>query len=137
MDKECPACIGVEEIMSHGYCDKHDTCVGCGINRKNLPDSEDIWMAMYGSFRCDACLVKDTKDEIKEIDCSRGITVDCPASKNDEDGEFKIHSLQHPIEGEDYDEGSGILAPSPGSHHTIIKVTTEGCEIISIQNKDE
>lgn len=50
---ECPACNGYHGFNS--YCTKHDTCVDCNTNTKDLADGVFRWGIDTGSFRCSVC----------------------------------------------------------------------------------
>lgn len=50
----CPTCLGIEarDFFSR-YCDDHNVCVSCGINRKDL--TENPWGDRRGAFQCKPC----------------------------------------------------------------------------------
>jgi hypothetical protein len=63
---ECPVCLGNgNDQWAFGYCDEHDVCVDCGINRKDLK-GRAAWGTRYGAFQCNDCEVTDRKNRIKE-----------------------------------------------------------------------
>lgn len=59
---ECPECNGVKEHYFFGYCDKHDTCVSCGTNTKDLAKGVERWGIRNGSFLCTTCKERKEKE---------------------------------------------------------------------------
>lgn len=64
-EKKCYVCEGTkpESIFSH-RCEKHDVCISCGINRKDLDEAP--W-ATIGGFICKRCEENRINDKIEKF----------------------------------------------------------------------
>jgi len=64
-EKGCPACGPQDKWDPFAkYCDIHNVCISCGINRKDLKDTP--WGTSKGAFLCAPCQVVNRKTGIKD-----------------------------------------------------------------------
>lgn len=109
-DTECYVCEGTDPQWFSIRCEKHDICLKCGINRKDL--KEPPWGAI-GGFICRECEEKRQKKAIADYDSSGksyeyGDTPICPycGEKYNIDEHYSLY---------DDDNNEDIECPNCGS----------------------
>ncbi|RLC69235.1 MAG: hypothetical protein DRH97_00045 [Chloroflexi bacterium] len=94
-DKKCYVCEGnTPTWIDHDRCEKHDVCLTCGINRKDL--KEPPWGDEKG-FVCKSCEEQTVKDKVdsfqatepEEMDLYSNDKIICPncGEEHESDGE--------------------------------------------------
>jgi len=96
-EKECYVCNGTGAGFSAPRCEKHDVCLTCGVNRKDL--TEIPWHS-EGGFVCRDCARRKIKDKIEAFQAENaeeeefyGDDIICPYCGQKHESDYEVSAF--------------------------------------------